>query len=145
MSLWCKFAMYLHCVNMFILLSGQTINDVITGVIFLGTRLYMETIGQESENSQSTALVLLNTRNIGGYKSVTEMVDAHQAVKLWGNQFAFLHVSVPKWDGTEYSNPIEFVYKAQKNIKRKRNFAAVFLNSRLLEAVRKYRGPEVYT
>lgn len=121
---------------------GVTINDVITGVIFLGTRLYMETTSQESKNSQSTALVLLNTRNIGGYTSVAEMVDAHQAEKQWGNQFGFLHVSVPELDGVEYSNPIEFVYKAQKIIKRKKNSAAVFLTGRLLEAVRKYRGPE---
>lgn len=130
------FLIYLHYVL-------QTINDVITGVIFLGTRLYMETTNQKSKKSQSTALVLLNTRNVGGYQSVAEMVDAHEAEKKWGNQFGFLHVSVPELDHVTYSDPIEFVYKAQTIIKKKRNSAAVFLTGKLLEAVRKYRGREV--
>ncbi|KAL1821647.1 hypothetical protein ACET3Z_016516 [Daucus carota] len=121
---------------------GVTINDVLTGVIFLGTRLYMDATSQESRNGVSTALVLLNTRNIGGYTSVAEMVDASAAEKQWGNQFGFLHVSVPELNGTEYSNPTQFVYKAQKIIKRKRESAAVFLTGRLLETVRRYRGPE---
>ncbi|KAH7860739.1 hypothetical protein Vadar_017462 [Vaccinium darrowii] len=52
-----------------------TINDVITGIIFFGTRLYMQQTGQDhSTKSNSTALVLLNTRNIAGYKSVDEML-----------------------------------------------------------------------
>lgn len=123
----------------------QTINDVLTGVIFLGTRLYMDATSQESKNGVSTALVLLNTRNIGGYTSVAEMIDASAAEKQWGNQFGFLHVSVPELNGKEYSDPSQFVYKAQNIIKRKRESAAVFLTGRLLEASRRYRGPEVCT
>lgn len=123
----------------------QTINDVLTGVIFLGTRLYMDATSQELKNGVSTALVLLNTRNIAGYTSVAEMIDASAAEKQWGNQFGFLHVSVPELNGEERSNPNQFVYQAQKIIKRKRDSAGVFLTGRLLETVRKYRGPEVCT
>ncbi|XP_009784406.1 wax ester synthase/diacylglycerol acyltransferase 4-like [Nicotiana sylvestris] len=120
-----------------------TINDVICGVLFLGVRLYMEEMKYEEKNANSTALVLLNTRNIAGYKSVKEMLQPSNESK-WGNQFAFLHVSVPKLDkGESSSNPLSFVSKAQDVIKRKRNSAAVILTGKLLDTLQKYRGPEV--
>lgn len=121
---------------------GVTINDVITGIIFCGTRLYMQESSKNTDNnSHSTALVLLNTRSTGGYKSVKEMIMA-DAESPWGNQFGFLHVSVPDLTKPEASNPLEFVLKAQKIIKRKRNSLAVTLTARLLEALRKLTGPE---
>ncbi|KAL7000412.1 hypothetical protein U1Q18_001561 [Sarracenia purpurea var. burkii] len=121
-----------------------TINDVMTGIIFLGTRLYMkETSGDHFNKSNSTALVLLNTRNINGYKSVEEMVKKPDGDAKWGNQFGFLHVAIPDLLGDEYSNPTSFVFKAQEIIGRHINSAAVYLTAKLLEALRKYRGPEV--
>ncbi|GMP67299.1 hypothetical protein CsSME_00027344 [Camellia sinensis var. sinensis] len=60
----------------------------------------------------------------------------------WGNQFGFLHVSVPELGPSDSSNPINFVFKAQQVILRKRNSAAVFLTGKLLDTSRKYRGPE---
>ncbi|XVF44275.1 hypothetical protein PTKIN_Ptkin02bG0107100 [Pterospermum kingtungense] len=119
---------------------GVTINDVITGIIFFGTRLYMQ--GARSNNlskEHSTALVLLNTRIIGGYKSVKEMVKP-DAESPWGNQFGFLPVSLPEL--TSACNPLQFIRKAQTLIQRKRNSRAVFLTGQLLEGLRKYRGPE---
>ncbi|KAJ0111186.1 O-acyltransferase WSD1-like isoform X1 [Pistacia vera] len=122
---------------------GVTINDVICGIIFFGTRLYMQTSSHNSKtNAHSTALVLLNTRNINGYKSVEEMVKP-EAESPWGNQFGFLHVSVPELTDAESSNPLEFVLKAQKLIKRKRDSLAVSFTGQLLEALRRFRGPEV--
>lgn len=121
---------------------GQTINDVITGIIFLGTRLYMKSGKSNKKKTQSTALVLLNTRSIGGYKSVEEMVKP-DAESPWGNQFGFLHVLVPQSDDNESLHPIEFVHKAQSIIQQKRNSLAVSLTGRLLEALRKFTGPEV--
>ncbi|XAR68010.1 hypothetical protein NMG60_11002986 [Bertholletia excelsa] len=121
-----------------------TINDVITGIIFLGTRLYMKETGHKFGTSNSTALVLMNTRNIAGYKSVEEMVKPNKDTK-WGNQFGFLHVSVPELreEADESSNPIDFVFQAQETIQRKRNSLAVPLTGKLLDTMRKYRGPEV--
>ncbi|KAL3323156.1 hypothetical protein AABB24_040323 [Solanum stoloniferum] len=120
-----------------------TINDVICGVLFLGVRLYMEEMKYDQKNANSTALVLLNTRNIAGYKSVKEMLQPKNESK-WGNQFAFLHVSLPKIDKEESStNPLSFVFKAQDVIQRKRNSAAVILTGKLLDTLQKYRGPEV--
>lgn len=96
-----------------------------------------------SSNEHSTALVLLNTRSIEGYKSVKEMVKP-DAESPWGNQFGFLHVSLPQLTNAESCNPLEFVWKSHKLIQRKRNSGAVFLTGQLLEGLRKYRGPEVF-
>ncbi|XWS68655.1 hypothetical protein CRYUN_Cryun04dG0109600 [Craigia yunnanensis] len=60
----------------------------------------------------------------------------------WGNKFGFLHISLPELTSAESCNPIEFVWKAQKLIQRKRNSRAVFLTGQLLEVLRKYTGPE---
>ncbi|PRQ57610.1 hypothetical protein RchiOBHm_Chr1g0350221 [Rosa chinensis] len=54
---------------------GVTINDVIEGITFLGTRMYMQRMNSEKSSSQNcTALVLLNTRLAAGYKSLQEML-----------------------------------------------------------------------
>ncbi|XP_071717664.1 wax ester synthase/diacylglycerol acyltransferase 4-like [Rutidosis leptorrhynchoides] len=126
-----------------------TVNDVVTGMIFLGTRLYMEEANDEDKNDHSnanvnaTALVLLNTRSIGGYKSVDEMVQKQEALKLWGNQCAFLHIPLPKLGQYDPSlNTLKFVQETHTVIDRKKNSAAVYLNGMLLESLRKYRGPE---
>ncbi|KAG5545294.1 hypothetical protein RHGRI_017681 [Rhododendron griersonianum] len=122
---------------------GVTINDVITGIIFLGTRLYMQAsssssshddLQQQQGNAEATALVVLNTRAMGeGYKTIGEMVKPDSKMP-WGNRFTFLHISVPKFScnngasSTDESNssPISFVKNAPTIIKRKRNSAAVF-------------------
>lgn len=111
----------------------------------MGTRLYMEDTKHELRNAKSTALVLLNTRNIGGYKSLDQMAVAKSDDEhtVWGNQFGFLHVSIPELKAESARDPLEFVFKAQQIIQRKKNSAAVYLTGSLLEAVRKYRGPEV--
>lgn len=91
--------------------------------------------------AKSTALVLLNTRAIGGYKSVAEMIKPD--ANIWGNRFAFLPVSVPKLTESELQNPLKFVEVARKTIKIQRNSAAVHLTGQLLNLTRKLRGPEV--
>ncbi|XP_024630514.1 O-acyltransferase WSD1 isoform X2 [Medicago truncatula] len=123
---------------------GVSTNDVIAGLIFFGIRLYMHQMNQDSSKNQSTALVLLNTRNIGGYKSVKEMVDIknNNDGSAWGNQFAFLHVSIPKLSDKKYENPIEFIWEAHKEINRKKNSLATPLTGMILNMVKKLRGPE---
>lgn len=120
----------------------QTINDVITGVVIYGTRLYMQGINQETSNGKCTALVLFNTRAVGGYKSVSEMIKPNSEMP-WGNHFTFLPVSLPKLTSTDSLNPLGFIEKARRIIKRQRNSASVFLTGRLLEILRKVEGPEV--
>lgn len=126
---------------------GVTINDVIAGIIFLGTRLYMQSADPSNFNKlkttshqHSTALVLLNTRIInGGYKSVKEMTKP-QADSPWGNQFGFIHVSIPHLHSLH--KPLDFIFQARKLIQTKRNSLAVNLTGQLLELLRKFRGPE---
>ncbi|KAL7185487.1 hypothetical protein ACSBR2_027435 [Camellia fascicularis] len=54
-----------------------TINDVIVGIIYLGTQMYMRVATENNNdelknyNTETTGLVLLNTRAMGGYKSAT--------------------------------------------------------------------------
>ncbi|KAJ1397525.1 O-acyltransferase, WSD1, N-terminal [Sesbania bispinosa] len=120
---------------------GVTINDVITGVFFYGVRLYMEEIDNKARTANSTGLVLLSTRNIGSYQSVQDMMKV-DSKSPWGNHIAFLHVSIPKLTQARLSNPLEFVWKAQKIIKRKRNSFTVFLIEWLLDLELKLRGHE---
>ncbi|KAL1555606.1 wax ester synthase/diacylglycerol acyltransferase 4-like [Salvia divinorum] len=118
-----------------------TINDVITGVIILGTRLYMQKVDEESIKSKTTALVLLNTRAIGGYKSIDEMIKPNSD-SAWGNRFAFLQVPLPKLTRAELLNPLVFVKKSHRIIKRQKNSAAVYLTGQLLRLVTKVKGHE---
>lgn len=123
----------------------QTINDVITGVVFLGTRLYMEATSSQSGNARTTSLVMLNTRLIDGYRSVDEMLYSPKAQNLWGNQFGFIQVSVPKLNQSDDQslNPLKFVYEAHNIISQKRNSWGIYLTGMLLESIRKYRGTPV--
>lgn len=120
---------------------GGSVNDVMVGTIFYGTRLYMEKTSKGSSNAHSTALVLLNTRVIHTYQKLKDMVKP-DAESPWGNQFGFLHVSVPEFDDAETADPLQFVHEAKETIKRKRRSLAVFLTGGLLEKMRKFRGPE---
>ncbi|XP_073127396.1 wax ester synthase/diacylglycerol acyltransferase 4-like [Henckelia pumila] len=119
-----------------------TLNDVITGIIIFGTRLYMQKTSQESGGeAKCTSLVLFNTRAIGGYKSVNEMIKPESQTP-WGNRFAFLLVSIPKLTKNESDDPLIFVEKAHRMIKRQKNSAAVHLTGQLLGLITKIRGPE---
>ncbi|KAJ4729789.1 O-acyltransferase WSD1-like [Melia azedarach] len=120
---------------------GATINDVVVGIIFLGIRLYMQEMRQDASKAESTALVLLNTRVFRSYEQVKDMVKP-DAKAPWGNYFAFLHVSIPELTYATFANPLEFVFKAQQIINRKKNSLAVYLTGRLLEIIKKFRSPE---
>ncbi|CAJ1978917.1 unnamed protein product [Sphenostylis stenocarpa] len=120
---------------------GVTINDVITGAIFYGIRLYMEEIDNKAGKANSTGLVMLSTRNIGSYQSIQEMMKS-DSKSPWGNHISFLHAPIPKLSQASISNPLQFVWKAQKIIKRKRNSFTVFLIEWLLDMELKLRGHE---
>ncbi|KAK7295345.1 hypothetical protein RJT34_18252 [Clitoria ternatea] len=120
---------------------GVTINDVITGIVFYGTRLYMQDIDSKSKTSDSTALVLLNTRNIEGYQSINDMLNT-KAKGPWGNKISFLHVPIPKLNQNRVSNPLEFIWESHSIIKRKKQSLAVALTGTLLDIEGKFRGQE---
>lgn len=124
--------------------SLQTVNDVTTGVILLGTRMYMGGEKKISSEANSNVLVLFNTRSMSGYKSVKEMVEP-KAKTPWGNHFAFVHVNIPKISSSHYLSldPLHFVLQVHNDIDRKKNNASSFLSGLLLDKLRIFKGPEV--
>ncbi|KAJ0966873.1 hypothetical protein J5N97_023790 [Dioscorea zingiberensis] len=117
-----------------------SVNDVLVGMIFHGLHLYMQEVDPWSNNKSSpqvTALVLLNTRAITSYKSMEEMREPNSKAR-WGNQFAFMHIPMPRFD----DNPFHFVLEAQKYIRAKRFSFGIHLTGALLEIIRKLRGPQ---
>ncbi|KAK7281744.1 hypothetical protein RIF29_09991 [Crotalaria pallida] len=111
-------------------------------MIFYGIRLYMQEIIDKAKAANSTAIVVLNTRNVGGYQSVKDMLKP-ETKGPWGNYLAFLQVSIPKLTHARISDPLEFVRIAHKIIKRKRRSFSVYLIGLLLQMEMKLRGPEV--
>ena len=101
-------------------------------------------MNSKSKTAQSTALVLLNTRNIEGYQSINDMLNT-KAKGPWGNKISFLHVPIPKLNGSRISNPLEFIWEAHNIIKRKKQSLAVALTGILLNMEKKLRGQEVGT
>ncbi|KAK1321549.1 hypothetical protein QJS10_CPA03g00808 [Acorus calamus] len=61
----------------------------------------------------------------------------------WGNQFGFIHVSVPTRNGLDNNDPLKIISKVKRLIKRKKRSLGVFLTGQLLETMRRFRGPEV--
>ncbi|XP_074366144.1 wax ester synthase/diacylglycerol acyltransferase 6-like [Apium graveolens] len=127
-----------------------TVNDVITGVIHLGTRLYMKCKDKNAGDKKATTVVLLNTRRNmeASNKSSSEMIKPNVTIP-WGNHFAFLQIPLPKlsntspgYDPSPNFDPLQFVYESHHVIKRKRNNPAAFLTGGLLDYIRKIKGPE---
>ncbi|XP_058730389.1 wax ester synthase/diacylglycerol acyltransferase 4-like [Vicia villosa] len=121
---------------------GVTINDVVCGIIFYGIRLYMEEMNEKTKRANSTAIVMLNTRNIKGYQSLKEM-QKPESKGLWGNKISFLQIPIPKPNKSGISNPLEFVWEARDVIKRKKSSFSVHLIGLLMDLEMKLRGPEV--
>ncbi|XP_068643463.1 wax ester synthase/diacylglycerol acyltransferase 4-like [Aristolochia californica] len=115
-----------------------TINDVVAGTMSYGIQIYTQKMGHISKGKRMTQLVLLNTRMVSGYQSVQEMVEG----RSWGNNFTFLHISVPVCENVEEVDPLIFIRKAKETVERKRNSMEVFLVGSLLNMLRKIRGPQ---
>ncbi|XP_038682043.1 uncharacterized protein LOC119982636 [Tripterygium wilfordii] len=107
---------------------GATLNDVITGAIFLGSRLYMQEMCHESGRSRSTA-------------SIEDMLKPN-AEGTWGNLFSFLQIALPKLTDANLTDPLQFVVKAGRIIKRKRYSIALHMTSWLLQILNKIGGPK---
>ncbi|CAN1123674.1 Wax ester synthase/diacylglycerol acyltransferase 11 [Linum perenne] len=120
---------------------GTTVNELITGTILLGARLYMEGIEPGSGDARSTAVVVLNTRMVKGYKSIQEMTKPDRKSATWGNQVASFALPIPKLLGNQ-ARPLEFVSQARKIIQRKKKSLAVYLAGTLTDRIRKIKGAE---
>lgn len=112
------------------------------GTIFLGCRQYMRSMGEVKHKTRSTALMAINKRVFSSYESVTEMLKPN-AKSPWGNHIAILHITLPASSDSDFSNPLDFVWEAQKIIRRKRSSIGVYLTGWLLNSIHKLRGPKV--
>ncbi|KAI3891015.1 hypothetical protein MKW98_007320 [Papaver atlanticum] len=110
---------------------GGTITDVIVSIIFYGTRQYMKASSKGSGNTNSTALVLFNTREINTYQTVQEMAKPDTKAP-WGNNFGFIHVPIPEIINAETDDPVQ----------RAHSSLAVSFAGSLLEMMRRFRDSE---
>ncbi|CAN1351391.1 Wax ester synthase/diacylglycerol acyltransferase 6 [Linum perenne] len=120
---------------------GVTVNDVVTSIIFLGTRMYMQELKPGSEDAETTAIVLLNTRMLRSYNSVQDMMKP-DTESPWGNRFAFLHITLPKLMVPRDDAGLEFLKTARTIIQKKRSSIAVHLNAKILDLYWKLKGSE---
>ncbi|PRQ23992.1 putative transferase [Rosa chinensis] len=122
-----------------------TINDVLTAMIFLGTRLYIQETNKSLSKARGTAIVLLNTKMMGNYTSVQEMIKLNSKLP-WGNHLSLLHVPIPKLltnSEEQFSdNALDFVWKTQKIIRSKRHSLGIHLTAGFLEILNKFGGHE---
>ncbi|MCL7048046.1 hypothetical protein MKW94_004293 [Papaver nudicaule] len=116
-----------------------TVNDVVVGIIFYGIRLYMRKMGQESKDAKRVrAFVVVNTRMLTGYQSAEEMAKAN----TYGHRISCFPLRVPTSGDVEKMNPMDFVSKAKKTMRRKKHSLAVFLTGGLLHWMGKIKGAE---
>ncbi|XP_028761698.1 O-acyltransferase WSD1-like [Neltuma alba] len=117
-----------------------TVNDVITGIISLGIRLYMQDVDHSSSTKNSTLLLILNTRNVQSYQAAKNMKEA-KGEGTWGNKFSFMHVAIPKLNDAQSSDPLQFVRKVHHTMK-KRNFLVYLLHGTLVQMKHRLKGAE---
>uniref|UniRef100_A0A803MLY1 Diacylglycerol O-acyltransferase n=1 Tax=Chenopodium quinoa TaxID=63459 RepID=A0A803MLY1_CHEQI len=120
---------------------GVTVNDVVVGIIFLGTRLYMQEINNgQPKSTRSTVVITLNIRSDKGYARAEEMRKDNAKVP-WGNRFSGIAIPMTNLEENDTKNPVKFILKAHKIIKRKGNtpFAQILLGC-YLGAVRTCGG-----
>ncbi|KAK9096881.1 hypothetical protein Sjap_022378 [Stephania japonica] len=116
-----------------------TVNDIVVGTIFYGTELYTKALNLSSNHLRRTALVLLNTRMLKGYRNLEEML----AKDLWGNSFSFIHLPLPSLRADrEKIEPLKFIFRAHKTIKRSKNSLGTHLNGSLLRLIGCLKGIE---
>uniref|UniRef100_A0A803MLX8 Diacylglycerol O-acyltransferase n=1 Tax=Chenopodium quinoa TaxID=63459 RepID=A0A803MLX8_CHEQI len=115
-----------------------TVNDVIIGIISFATQLYIQEIDQRrSNNSGMTASIALNTRSIKGYANPEKMRKG----KTWGNRISVIELSLPKYKEEDLKNPLNFIMKVQKLMKRKRkSIGAIYLTAWTLDAIKIFGG-----
>ncbi|KAL2937594.1 O-acyltransferase WSD1 [Bienertia sinuspersici] len=119
-------------------LLGVTVNDIIVGIIFLGTRLYIKEVEQTQEKKRrSTASIFVNIRSGKGNGSLEEMRKA----KTWGNRITNIELPLPIFDDEDVADPLTFIKKAHKIIKKKRfGIYGPFLMAGLLDTIRAFAG-----
>lgn len=87
-----------------------------------------------------TASIAVNFRSIKGYAKPEDMRKG----KTWGNKISVIELILPKFKEDDFKNPLNFIMKANKIMKRKRtSVGAIYLTAWTLEAIRIFAGYKV--
>ncbi|KAI9093222.1 hypothetical protein K1719_027236 [Acacia pycnantha] len=122
---------------------GVTVNDVITGIIFYGIRLYMQDLDYTSRTKKCTLLPILNTRSVQSYETAEKNTKMTERKGTWGNKFTYTHVSVPTLTDTRVSDPLQFVWEAHHTMKtKKKGYMVYSLISMFLQMKHQFNGPD---
>lgn len=140
---------------------GGTVNDVITGIIFLGMQRYLhislsavgeygiqdaykkrfdrpkDDVIKQLKNSKLTALSMMNTRTMAGLQNMEEMLKPKAQVP-WGNHIGFLPVELPLMGNLE--NPLDFVKMAKQRLDRHKISLGVFFLGKLPRYIAMLKG-----
>ncbi|XP_048496452.2 LOW QUALITY PROTEIN: wax ester synthase/diacylglycerol acyltransferase 1 [Beta vulgaris subsp. vulgaris] len=116
-----------------------SVNDVVMGIISFATRLYIQDADQGGrlKNARITASMTINLRSVKRFASPEEM----RKEKTWGNKISVIEMPLPNLEKTDIRNPLNFVMKAHKILKRKKSsVGAIYLTAWTLDAIRTFAG-----
>ncbi|KAH9322745.1 hypothetical protein KI387_017384, partial [Taxus chinensis] len=140
---------------------GATVNDVLTGIIFCGIQRYLQiclstgeeqsildayekrskpndTVIKQMQNLRVTSLAMINMRVLARLKNSEEMVNETTEV-MWGNQFGFLHLSIPL---KNVKNSLDFVKRAKCIIDRRKMSLGIFAIPKILGSLGRLKGAQ---
>lgn len=109
----------------------------------MATRLYIKDTADDEQlkiKKRSTASIFVNIRRVKGNLSLEEM----RRRNTWGNRISNIEIPLPNLEDDYLSNPLEFIMRAHKIIKRKRSGTlGLFLMDGLFQAIRTVGGIQV--
>ncbi|XP_042492716.1 wax ester synthase/diacylglycerol acyltransferase 11-like isoform X1 [Macadamia integrifolia] len=68
-----------------------------------------------------------------------------KANDVWGNHCSFLNISVPSFTHSENICPLKYIEQAKKQIRRKKNSAAIYVSGKILNMLKCVLGREAGT
>ncbi|KAK9136083.1 hypothetical protein Syun_015413 [Stephania yunnanensis] len=122
------------------LLMLQSVNDVITGMIHYAIHLYLFKKEKDLGGKRMTSVAMLNVRSLRGFSSIDEMMKAG----IWGNGSITLSMPIPTFVPEKHIDldPLEFIRRAKKSMKRIRDSMFVQLAMPLAKTLMRMKGAE---
>ncbi|KAK9109141.1 hypothetical protein Sjap_017201 [Stephania japonica] len=117
-----------------------SVNDVITGLIYYAIHLYMFKKEKDLRGKRMTSLAMLNMRSLTGFSNIDEMMKAG----IWGNGSITLSMPIPTFIPEKHidCDPLEFIRRAKKNMKRIRHSMLVQFTMPLAKMLKRVKGAE---
>lgn len=103
----------------------------------------MQDIEYSSRTKKATLLPMLNMRKGKDYETANDVKKCKGKKSSWGNQFTYMHVSLPKLKGNVVFDPLHFVLKVHHAMNTQRRFMLYSLIAMLLKIKHTFGGAEV--